>query len=287
MHLCVFGILHCIELQIKLAFLTSFVILVLYSFGCTPLILTHQQTLDKIFNTLFDDKGETSYACKLGSEQWVDEALKMIDFMSATDHNLAKFQRLLDHVDWNDAEPLGKIKTLLWRMGRLNIVGHCAPYSNISDTVLEEVFSAALHHSYADDVAVLWSKHSWTPTVGVARDFMAHLVYNNFPPEDDFQKTFQLFLQRCDAETVIGAFEQYGKSFLDPEDNNWEPSFVSSDIDQWSEQWSLEQQKRLQSLVEPRVLFPQLCTRVQKDILQKSIEDVKHSHIQRSSVRRL
>lgn len=279
--------LHCVGLQIKLAFLTSFVILVSYSFGCTTLILTHQQTFDKIFNTLFDDKGQTSYARELGSEQWVDEALKMIDFLSATEQNLSKFQQVLEHVDWSDAAPMKKIKSLMYRMGRYNIVGDCAPYSHISDTVLEEVFSAALHHSYADDVAALWNKHLWNPTVLVARDFMAHLVYNNFPAGDDFQKTFTIFLQRCDAETVIGVFEQYGADFTSPDDSNWEGSFVSRDIDQWSEQWSLEQQHRLQSLVAPRVYFPQLGTRVQKDLLQKSVQEVEQPHIQRATVRRL
>ncbi len=238
--------------------------------------LTHQETFDEIFEILFDNKGETSYARELKSEQWIDEALKMMDFMSATDQNLSKLQQVLGRIDWTDAEPMEKINRLMHHMGKLNIVGHCAPYSNISDPILNQVFSAALHHSYADDVSRLWSIHPWTPTVGVARDFMAHLVYNRFPAGDDFHDTFKIFLQRCDANTIIGVFEQYGEDFTSPEDDNWEPSFVSSEIDQWSGQWSLEQQQRLQSLVSPRVYFPHLVARVQKAVLEQHLQDNEH-----------
>lgn len=229
-----------------------------------------------MFDTLFDHKGGTPHARELKSEQWMDEALKMMAYMSATNQNVSKFQQVLRHIDWTDAEPMEKINHLMYRMGKLNIVGRCAPYSNISDAILNEVFSAALHHSDADDVSMLWSTHAWIPTVGVARDFMAHLVYNRFPAGYDFHETFKIFLHRCDAETIIGVFEQYGEDFTSPEDDNWEPSFVSSEIDQWSGQWSLEQQQRLQSLVSPRVYFPHLVARVQKAVLEQHLQDNEH-----------
>lgn len=224
------------------------------------------------YMAVFDNGQLTEKGRGFSNTDWVDLAALMTDHMFASEDHIQALQHVFGRIDWSTADANTACK-IFHNLANIDAIGHFSRAVDNLPELLDIVFEKTFHRSSSDEIQIVLSNHpQWTPHIELARDFMAHLVYNNFTRDYDYHAAFGLFLQRCTPDTIIGVFEEYNDHFLDPEDTNWEISFVSEDIDQWSSNWPIDKQQALHNLVAPRMYFPHMSARVQQHILKNEVQ---------------
>lgn len=235
-------------------------------------------TFDAYCNSLFDT--ETN----LSSQQWLKHAVALANMMNASEEKIEKLKRVLEHVDWSNVDEWD-FQTLFIHLTTLEIAAPFVPHKNLPTHLLDNVFDIALHRSSSEDVGALFNIFpNWYASSGLVRDYIAHLVYNNFYEGHDQQKSFVLFLNRCTPEIVIAGLRHPDFDFSDPGDHNWEPSFVCTEIDQCAQEWNPKHQQQLLDAVAPRDLFPMTEAFLQRSVLTNV---VAHTPRERSTGRKL
>lgn len=237
------------------------------------------------YTAVFDNGQLTTKGQELTHTEWVDLATVLTNNMPASDEHMKALHHVFAQIDWASVE-VKQALTIFHKLGTIDVVGFYSPYVQSRADLLDVVFDQTFHRSSSEEVETVLANHlQWQPSVLLARDFMAHLVYNNIPSDHDYRAVFGLFLKRCSPETIVGVFEEYGWDFLDPDDNNWEISFVTEDIDQYSAQWPIETQTRLHNAVSSREYFPTMAARVQRHVLNAEVQH--HSKTSKNSARRI
>lgn len=226
-----------------------------------------------VYRSVFDDEGEpTEKGTSLNSKGWFELAHQTAPYMRANQWYIDAFHKICERIDWQNVD-LHDASTIFFELASIDEIGKFSVYADKNADLLDKVMDCTVHRSTSEEVAVVLSNHPhWTPKGGLIRDFLAHLVYNRIEEGHDYQKTLALFVARWDADTFIQVFEENAWDFLHEEDLNWETSFVSSDIDQWSAQWPMKQQKQFYDIVQSRDYFPNLSARVQRSVLENEIQ---------------
>lgn len=233
------------------------------------------------YMAVFDNGQLTEKGQGFSHTDWVDLAILMAEHMPASEDHIQALEQVFGFIDWS-AVDVDKAFKIFHNLANIDAIGYFSRAVENRPELLDMVLERTFHRSSSDEVRTVLSNHpQWQPSIGLARDFMAHLVYNNFASDHDYHTAFGLFLQRCTPDTIICMFEQYKLDFFDPEDNdfednNWEISFVSHDIDQWSAQWPIEKQTVLHNVLLPLMYFPNMSARAQKHVLEDAVQDRGH-----------
>lgn len=226
-----------------------------------------------LYNSVFDDDGElTTKGTSLDSKGWFELAYQMVPHMCANQEHLDAFHKICARIDWPNVD-LHDASKIFFELASIDEIASFSRYADTNAELLDKVMDCTLHRATPEEVAIVLSNHPhWTPKIGLMRDFLAHLVYNQIEKGHDYQKTLALFITRWNTDAFIEMFQINAWDFLHEDDLNWETSFVSSDIDQWSAQWSMDQQKQFYTIVQSRDYFPNLRARVQRSVLEDEIQ---------------
>lgn len=238
-----------------------------------------------IYSSVFDDNGEpTKKGMSLDSKNWFELAYQMAPHMCANQYHMDAFHKICARIDWPNVD-LHDASKIFFELASIDEIGSFSMYADTNAELLDKVMDCTVHRATSEEVAVVLSNHPhWTPKGGLMRDFLAHLVYNQIEEGHDYQTTLALFINRWSADTFIEMFKVNAWDFLHEDDLNWEASFVSSDIDQWSAQWTMDQQKQFYNIVQSRDYFPNLVARLQRFVLESEIQALP---IQNNAKRRI